>query len=87
MNIENRLEDKVAIVTGAASGIGEAVSKIFTANACKVALIDINEKRLKQVKADIYNTNGICLTFSSNVTSETGGESESRPALLTKISK
>jgi len=47
MNIEKRLEGKVAIITGAASGIGEAVSKIFTANACKVALIDTDEKRLK----------------------------------------
>lgn len=70
MNIEKRLKGKVAIVTGAASGIGEAVSKIFTANACKVALIDINEKRLKQVEADIYNTNGICLTFCADVTNE-----------------
>ena len=43
------LDGKVAIVTGGASGIGEAVGKIFVENSCKVILIDINRDRLKKV--------------------------------------
>jgi NAD(P)-dependent dehydrogenase (short-subunit alcohol dehydrogenase family) len=70
MNKEKRLEGKVAIVTGGASGIGEAVAKIFATNACKVALVDINEKLLHKVEADILAANGVCRAFHADVTDE-----------------
>ncbi|NOU90824.1 SDR family NAD(P)-dependent oxidoreductase [Paenibacillus sp. LMG 31460] len=65
-----QLEGKVAIVTGAASGIGEAVSKIFAANASKVLLVDIDEERMKQVAAEIEAENGICDWIVGDVTEE-----------------
>lgn len=37
-----RLADKVAIVTGAASGFGEGIARLFVAEGAKVALADIN---------------------------------------------
>ncbi len=43
-----RLKDKVAVVTGAASGIGRSVAQVFTSEGCKVALVDINEAGLKE---------------------------------------
>jgi NAD(P)-dependent dehydrogenase (short-subunit alcohol dehydrogenase family) len=43
-----RLKDKVAVVTGAASGIGRSVAQVFTREGCKVALIDINEAGLRE---------------------------------------
>jgi NAD(P)-dependent dehydrogenase (short-subunit alcohol dehydrogenase family) len=43
-----RLKDKVAIVTGAASGIGRSVAQVFAREGCKVALVDINEAGLKE---------------------------------------
>ncbi|HJU12461.1 MAG TPA: SDR family oxidoreductase [Candidatus Binataceae bacterium] len=43
-----RLKDKVAIVTGAASGIGRSVSQVFTTEGCKVALVDLNEPGLQE---------------------------------------
>ena len=50
-----RLQDKVAIVTGAGSGIGEATAILFAQQGAKLVLNDIDEasgKRvLKQVKA------------------------------------
>ena len=69
-NQGNRLEGKVAIVTGGASGIGEAVAKIYAANACKVLIVDLNEKRLQQVEADIKAKSGICLARRADVTEE-----------------
>lgn len=39
--MSNRLEGKVAVITGAASGIGEASARRFVAEGCKVVLGDI----------------------------------------------
>lgn len=39
-----RLEDKVAIVTGAASGIGRAIAEIFGSEGAKVVVADIQKK-------------------------------------------
>ena len=47
------LTGKVAIISGAASGIGEAVARIFAANESKVLLVDIDEERLDKVTASI----------------------------------
>lgn len=49
----NQLKGKVAIVTGAASGIGEAVSRIFLANGCQVLMVDWDADRLHMVVEDI----------------------------------
>jgi NAD(P)-dependent dehydrogenase (short-subunit alcohol dehydrogenase family) len=65
-----RLAGKVAIVTGGASGIGEAVARIFCDNGCKVALMDINQQRLDLVKADLVKSGGDCITFNADVTEE-----------------
>jgi NAD(P)-dependent dehydrogenase (short-subunit alcohol dehydrogenase family) len=73
MKLENRgtrLEGKVAIVTGGASGIGEAVAEIFAANACKVLIVDINADRLQSVSQAIRARMGICRSVCSDVTEE-----------------
>ena len=69
-NQGKRLEGKVAIVTGGASGIGEAVAKIYAANACKVLIVDLNEERLRQVEADIKGGHGVCAARCADVTDE-----------------
>lgn len=40
----NRLKDKVAIITGAGSGIGRAMATIFAQEGAKVVVADINEE-------------------------------------------
>jgi len=67
---DKALEGKVAIVTGGASGIGEAVGKIFAENACKVILVDINEKLLKTVVQEIVREGGICEGVQTDVSVE-----------------
>lgn len=47
------MTDKVAIVTGAARGIGLAIAKQFLANGWRVTLLDVLEAELKEAVADI----------------------------------
>ena len=48
-----KLKDRVAIVTGGASGIGAASARLFAAEGAKLALVDQDEVGLGQVAADI----------------------------------
>ncbi|MFN8475425.1 MAG: SDR family oxidoreductase [Anaerolineae bacterium] len=64
------LAGKVAIITGGASGIGEAIGKTFAGNGCKVVLVDINDQRLQQVVDEITATGGICKGVCADVTDE-----------------
>jgi NAD(P)-dependent dehydrogenase (short-subunit alcohol dehydrogenase family) len=40
----NNLENKVAIVTGAGSGIGKAVALLYASEGAKVVVTDIDER-------------------------------------------
>ena len=51
-----RLDGKVAIITGAASGIGLASARLFVDEGARVALADINSDRLTQAVASIDAT-------------------------------
>lgn len=64
------LEGKVAIVTGAASGIGEAVTRIYAANGCKVTMVDWDGERLSEVAADIRERGGDVHTVVADVVDE-----------------
>src|SRR5262245_52177999 len=54
-----RLKDKVAIVTGAASGIGRSVAQVFAREGCQLALIDINEAGLHETLASLSGVEAI----------------------------
>ncbi len=45
------IEGKVAIITGAASGMGQATARVFADAGARVALIDINEQPLAEEQA------------------------------------
>lgn len=52
------LKDKVALITGAASGIGEATAKLFAAEGASVVVSDISEDKGIKVVDDIRKLGG-----------------------------
>lgn len=66
----NRLENKVAVITGGASGIGAATAKLFAAEGATVVITDINEPKLKIIADEIIGLGGKAVYFSHDVTSE-----------------
>jgi len=69
-----KLKDRVAIVTGAASGIGAASAKLFAAEGAKLALVDQNEGGLKKVASEIKAKGGSAITITADVKARTGVE-------------
>ncbi|XP_037324269.2 15-hydroxyprostaglandin dehydrogenase [NAD(+)]-like isoform X1 [Pungitius pungitius] len=66
------LQNRVAVVTGAAQGVGRAMAEILLQNGAKVALLDVNEaagKSLKEVLDKQYGTER-SLFLSCDVESE-----------------
>ena len=55
-----KLEGKVAVVTGAASGFGEAIARRFAAEGAKVLISDINEDAGMRVAEDIGEAARFC---------------------------
>jgi 3-oxoacyl-[acyl-carrier protein] reductase len=44
-----RLQNKVALVTGAASGFGKAIAQTYAREGAKVAVVDLNERAAQEV--------------------------------------
>ena len=64
------LKNSVAIVTGGGNGIGEAVVKHFVSKGAKVAVVDVVQKNIDRVVADVKKTGGEVIGIQANVTSE-----------------
>src|SRR5690606_1621149 len=62
------LQGKVALITGAASGLGEATSRVLAACGAKVGLVDRNEEMLTRVADEIAATGGRELALKVDVT-------------------
>lgn len=63
-----RLQGKVALITGAASGIGRASALLFAREGAAVAVADINEKAGRMVANEITSTGGRAFFVPADVT-------------------
>ncbi|RUS42846.1 SDR family NAD(P)-dependent oxidoreductase [Cohnella sp. AR92] len=66
----NRLDNKVAIVTGAGSGMGREEALLFAREGARVIATDINEAAVLAVVKEIEAAGGQALGFAHNVASE-----------------
>jgi NAD(P)-dependent dehydrogenase (short-subunit alcohol dehydrogenase family) len=61
------MQGKVAIVTGAASGIGKSVAQLYAEHGASVVLSDINEELGEQAAAEIGGGNGRATFVAADV--------------------
>ena len=65
-----RLENKVALISGGARGMGAAESRLFAKEGAKVVIGDVLEEEGSQTEAQINESGGECLFVRLDVTSE-----------------
>ena len=76
-----RLEDKVAIVTGAGSGIGEAAATRFAAEGARVACVDRDEATATATAKAITDAGGQAIALATDVGSPEETEAMARATL------
>ncbi|MDE0941660.1 MAG: glucose 1-dehydrogenase [Alphaproteobacteria bacterium] len=70
MDTGTRLADKVAIVTGGASGIGAETARVFAGQGAKVVVCDVNDDLGQAVVDEILSHSGNAIYRPLNVTDE-----------------
>lgn len=66
----NRLDNKIALVTGGASGIGAQTSRLFAEAGAEVVMVDINEQAGVGLARDIVAEGGRAHFYTLDVTRE-----------------
>ena len=70
-----RLEGKVALITGAARGMGASEAKMFAKEGAKVAIADVREEDGRKLEAEITEIGGEAIFVALDVTQEDQWES------------
>jgi NAD(P)-dependent dehydrogenase (short-subunit alcohol dehydrogenase family) len=70
-----RLDDKVAIVTGGAGGIGSATSRTLARHGAAVAVVDIDGERAEEVAESIRAAGHTAFSVSADLSQEDGAVS------------
>ncbi len=65
-----KLQDKICIVTGAASGIGKEIALTYAREGGKVAIADINKAAAQATADDITKAGGTAMAVAMDVTNE-----------------
>ena len=81
-----RLEGKVALITGAAHGMGAEDARLFAREGAKVAIADIREEDARKVEAEIAEAGGEAMVIMLDVSKEEQWE-QAVAAVVAKFGK
>jgi NAD(P)-dependent dehydrogenase (short-subunit alcohol dehydrogenase family) len=76
-----RLEGKVSLITGGASGMGMVASKLFATEGAKVVLTDVSDEAGEKVAAEIAANGAEALYVHADVSAEADAEAMVRAAV------
>jgi len=76
-----RLDGKVALVSGGASGIGAAHARVFAAEGAKVVVADVQEDKGREVVDDVNNDSGEAAFVRLDVTNVDGWQNAVNAAI------
>ncbi|MCB0115008.1 MAG: glucose 1-dehydrogenase [Caldilineaceae bacterium] len=62
-----KLQDRVAVITGGGSGIGQAIALRFAREGAKVAVVDLRRSRAEDTTAQIHDFGGEALAVDADV--------------------
>lgn len=82
-----RLEGKVAIITGAASGMGLAGAQLFAEEGAKVVATDVTLDSLKDEVNEIVNKGGDAIACMLDVSNQEDWKKKSLPKQLTRMER
>ena len=65
-----RLEGRVALVSGAGSGIGQGIAELFAEEGARVALLEMDEAKGRETESRIHDAGGEALLVRADVSKE-----------------
>lgn len=80
---QDRLKDKVALITGAASGIGKQIATLFARQGGKIAILDLDLEAAEATARELNEQGGTALGVGANVTDEAQVEAAFRKTIDT----
>ena len=66
-----RLNDRVAVVTGAASGIGKEIARTYARAGAKLAILDLDRTGAQRTVAELHDEGAEAVALIADVTDET----------------
>ena len=69
-----RLADKVALITGAASGIGKETALLFALEGAKIVAVDLNDSDGEKIVSEVKSAGGDAIYVNADVSISTDCE-------------